>query len=332
MLATIKPAPAFEIAGARIFVAGHRGMVGSSLVRRLSREDCEILTIDHAELDLTRQADVERWMKVQRPDAVIVAAARVGGIQANAARPTEFLLDNLLIGTNLIAASAEAGVSKLLFLGSSCIYPRLASQPIDEAQLLAGPLESTNEAYAIAKIACLTLAQSLNVQYGLPYVTAMPPNLYGPNDNYDLQTCHVLPALMRRIYEARETGQGEVVIWGSGTPLREFLHVDDLADACVFLLRRYRDPELINTGSGEEVSISELARLIAETVGYRGRFVFDASKPDGTPRKLLNSSRIQALGWRPSIPLAEGLRTTFRCWRAAAQEPRPTAGAETTPA
>lgn len=319
----------FEIAGSRIFVAGHRGMVGSALVRRLEREACEILTVDRAALDLRRQADVERWMQRERPDAVMVAAARVGGIQANATRPTEFLLDNLLIGANLLNAAAESGVRKLLFLGSSCIYPRLAPQPISERALLTGPLEPTNEAYAIAKIAGLLLTRSLNVQYGLPYITVMPPNLYGPNDHYDLQTSHVLPALMRKIFEAHQAGSDTVTIWGSGTPFREFLHVDDLADACVFLMRVYDGPELINAGSGEEITIRDLAGLLADAVGYSGRFVFDPSKPDGTPRKLLNNDRIRALGWKPAIPLPEGLRSTLRSWRASERYPQAAQGAQT---
>jgi GDP-L-fucose synthase len=315
MTATIDAGPDFELAGKRIFVAGHRGMVGSALVRRLRGEHCEILTVERAALDLTRQAGVEDWMGRMRPDGVIIAAARVGGIQANAAQPTEFLYENLMIATNLITAAAETGVAKLLFLGSSCIYPRLATQPIDEGQLLQGPLEPTNEAYAIAKIAGLTLARSLNVQHGLPYITAMPTNLYGPNDNFDLETSHVLPALMRKVFEAQEAGRDTVSIWGSGAPLREFLHVDDLADACVFLMRRYADPRPINVGSGEEVSIRELATEIAEAVGYEGGFVFDASKPDGAPRKRLNSERMLALGWRPTMTLSSGLRSTFRWWR-----------------
>ncbi|MFJ5486320.1 GDP-L-fucose synthase family protein [Hansschlegelia beijingensis] len=310
----------FEIAGSRIFVAGHRGMVGSALVRRLEREACEILTVDRAELDLRRQADVERWMQREKPDAVMIAAARVGGIQANATHPTEFLLDNLLIGANLVNAAAESGVRKLLFLGSSCIYPRLAPQPISEAAMLTGPLEPTNEAYAVAKIAGMLLTRSLNVQYGLPYITAMPPNLYGPNDHYDLQTSHVLPALMRKIFEAHQAGSDTVTIWGSGTPFREFLHVDDLADACVFLMRVYDEPELINAGSGEEITIRDLADLIADAVGFRGHFVFDPSKPDGTPRKLLNNERIRALGWKPAIPLSEGLRSTLQSWRASERD------------
>jgi GDP-L-fucose synthase len=309
------PPRSFELKGKRIFVAGHRGMVGSALMRRLAREDCELLTIDRAELDLRRQADVERWMARCRPDGVIVAAARVGGIAANAREPYEFLYDNLMIGANLIAAAAAAGVEKLLFLGSSCIYPRLAEQPVREDQLLTGPLEPTNEAYAIAKIAALMLARSLNIEHGRRFITAMPTNLYGPGDNFDPATSHVLPALMRRIHAAKETGDATVRIWGSGAPLREFLHVDDLAEACLLVLRRYDEASHINIGSGEEVSIRQLAETIAGVVGYRGDFVFDRSKPDGAPRKLLAADRIRALGWRPRVTLAEGIAAIYPLWR-----------------
>ena len=305
----------FELQGKRIFVAGHRGMVGSALMRRLAREDCELLTIDRAELDLRRQADVERWMARYRPDGVIVAAARVGGIAANAREPYEFLYDNLMIGTNLIAAAGVAGVEKLLFLGSSCIYPRLAEQPVREDQLLTGPLEPTNEAYAIAKIAALMLARSLNVEHGRRFITAMPTNLYGAGDNFDPTSSHVLPALMRRIHTAKEAGDATVAIWGSGAPLREFLHVDDLAEACVLLLRQYDEAVHINIGSGEEVSIRQLAETIADVVGYSGEFVFDRSKPDGAPRKLLAADRIRALGWRPRVTLVEGIAAIYPQWR-----------------
>ncbi|GBD48071.1 GDP-L-fucose synthase family protein [Methylopila sp. Yamaguchi] len=309
------PSPSFELEGKRIFVAGHRGMVGSALMRRLAREGCELLTIDRAELDLRRQADVERWMARWRPDGVIVAAARVGGIAANAREPYEFLYDNLMIGANLISAAAAAGVEKLLFLGSSCIYPRLAEQPVHEEQLLAGPLEPTNEAYAIAKIAALMLARSLNLEHGRRFVTAMPTNLYGPGDNFDPASSHVLPALMRRIHAAKEAGDAAVTIWGSGAPLREFLHVDDLAEACVLVLQRYDEAAPINIGSGEEVSIRQLAETIASVVGYRGAFIFDRSKPDGAPRKLLAADRIRALGWRPRMTLAEGIAAIYPLWR-----------------
>ncbi|WP_020184887.1 GDP-L-fucose synthase [Methylopila sp. 73B] len=309
------PPRSFELPGKRIFVAGHRGMVGSALMRRLAREDCELLTVDRAELDLRRQTDVERWMARCRPDGVIVAAARVGGIAANAREPYEFLYDNLMIGANLIAASAAADVEKLLFLGSSCIYPRLAEQPVREDQLLTGPLEPTNEAYAIAKIAALMLARSLNVEHGRRFVTAMPTNLYGPGDNFDPASSHVLPALMRRIHAAKEAGDAAVTIWGSGAPLREFLHVDDLAEACVLVLRRYDEAVHINIGSGEEVSIRQLAETIADVVGYCGEFVFDRAKPDGAPRKLLAADRIRALGWRPRVTLADGIAAIYPLWR-----------------
>ncbi|GLK55247.1 GDP-L-fucose synthase [Methylopila capsulata] len=308
------PPRSFELRGKRIFVVGHRGMVGTALMRRLAREDCELLTVDRAALDLRRQADVERWMARCRPDGVIVAAARVGGIAANACEPYEFLYDNLMIGANLIAAAAAADVEKLLFLGSSCIYPRLAEQPVREDQLLTGPLEPTNEAYAIAKIAALMLARSLNVEHGRRFVTAMPTNLYGPGDNFDPASSHVLPALMRRIHAAKEAGDAAVTIWGSGAPLREFLHVDDLAEACVLVLRRYDEAVHINIGSGEEVSIRQLGETIADVVGYRGAFVFDRSKPDGAPRKLLAADRIRALGWRPRITLAEGIAAIYPLW------------------
>ncbi|MFC3694934.1 GDP-L-fucose synthase family protein [Chenggangzhangella methanolivorans] len=313
----------FDLSGKRIFVAGHRGMVGSALARRLAREDCEVLTVGRESLDLTRQSDVERWMTAHRPDAVMIAAARVGGIMANATQPTEFLYENLMIGANLVSASAAAGVGRLLFLGSSCIYPRHAQQPIDEGQLLTGPLEPTNEAYAIAKIACLSLVKSFSSQHGLDYVTAMPTNLYGKNDNFDLSSSHVLPAMLRKMHDAKSAGRSVVGIWGTGAPRREFLHVDDLADACVFLMRRYHDAAPINVGSGEELTIRELAALAAATVGYRGAFEFDTSKPDGAPRKLLNSDRIRALGWRPSISLPEGLRETYRQWLDTLSSARP---------
>ena len=304
--------------GRRIFVAGHRGMVGSALIRRLAREDCTILTADRTELDLTRQADVETWMQRARPDIVLVAAARVGGIIANATFPAEFLYENLMIGANIITAARRAGVAKLLYLGSSCIYPKLAAQPINESALLTGALEPTNEAYAIAKIAGLKLAEAYAREHGCRFITAMPTNLYGPNDNFDLTRSHVIPALMRKIHEADKAGRSVVEIWGSGAPRREFLHVDDLADACVFLLDRYEAPEPINIGSGEEVTIRQLAETIAEVIGYEGSFAFDVSKPDGAPRKLLDTARLGQLGWAPRIGLREGLADAYRHWRACA--------------
>jgi GDP-L-fucose synthase len=304
------------VSGRRVFVAGHRGMVGSALCRRLAHEDCDLVTIDHHDLDLTRQSAVEAWMARTRPDIVVVAAARVGGILANATFPAEFLYDNMMIAANLLSAARNAGVVKLLYLGSSCIYPKLAPQPIREESLLTGSLEPTNEAYAIAKIAGLKLAQALAVEHGCRFITAMPTNLYGPNDNFDPMGSHVIPGLMRKIHLAQEEGRPTVEIWGSGTPRREFLHVDDLADACLFLLDRYEDPEPINVGSGDEVTIRALAELIAAVVGYTGTFAFDTTKPDGTPRKLLDTSRLRALGWAPRIGLREGLAGAYRDWRA----------------
>jgi GDP-L-fucose synthase len=298
----------FPLAGKRVWVAGHRGMVGSALVRRLAREDCEILTIGRDKVDLRRQAETEAWIAGARPDAIFLAAARVGGIAANAALPGDFLHDNLAIQTNVIEAARRTGVGKLLFLGSSCIYPKLAPQPIAEEALLTGPLEPTNEWYAIAKIAGLKLAQAYRRQHGCDFISAMPTNLYGPEDNFDLETSHVLPALIRKAHEAKVGGRDELVIWGTGTPLREFLHVDDCADALVHLMTSYSGDSHVNVGSGEEISIADLARLVAEVVGFVGQIAFDASKPDGTPRKLMSSDRLRATGWRPRIGLREGIR------------------------
>lgn len=297
----------FELAAKRVFVAGHRGMVGGALVRRLASESVQLLTADRAALDLTRQADVEAWFAAHRPEVVVLAAARVGGIAANAARPVDFLLDNLLIEANVIAAAATHGARKLLFLGSSCIYPKQAPQPIPENALLAGPLEPTNQWYAIAKIAGLKLTEAYRAQHGLDFISAMPTNLYGPGDNYDLETSHVIPALLRKAVEARDRAAPVLTVWGSGTPRREFMHVDDLADALVFVLRHYSAASHINIGVGEDVTIAELARLVADVVGFRGELTFDASRPDGTPRKLMDSSRLHALGWRPRIALRDGL-------------------------
>ena len=306
-----------DLAGKRVWVAGHRGMVGSALVRRLGRENCEILTAGRAELDLTRQAAVEEWVADARPDVVVLAAARVGGIAANAARPLDFLLDNLVIETNVLSASARAGVARLMFLGSSCIYPKLAPQPIREDALLTGPLEATNEWYAVAKIAGIKLAQAYRAQAGLDYISAMPTNLYGPGDNYDLESSHVIPALLRKAVEARDAGAETMTVWGSGTPRREFMHVDDLADALVFLLRGYSEDQHINVGVGDDVTIAELAQTVADVVGFKGRLVFDASRPDGTPRKLMDSSRLTALGWKPRIGLREGLKDALKAFEAA---------------
>lgn len=301
----------FDLAGRRVWVAGHRGMVGSALVRRLARESvAEILTADRAALDLTRQAAVEDWVAANRPDVVIVAAARVGGIAANAARPVDFLHDNLMIEANIMRAAADARVAKLLFLGSSCIYPKFAEQPIKESALLTGSLEPTNQWYAVAKIAGIKLAEAYRAQEGLDFISAMPTNLYGPGDNYDLETSHVIPALLRKAVAARDSG-GPLTVWGSGTPRREFLHVDDLADALVHLLVHYSGAEHINVGFGEDLTIAELARTIAEVVGYSGAIAFDASRPDGTPRKLMDSSQLAALGWQPRIGLREGLADAY---------------------
>jgi GDP-L-fucose synthase len=302
----------FRIEGRRIWVAGHRGMVGSAVVRRLAGEDCEVLTVDRDRLDLRRQADVQAWMHAAKPDAVILAAARVGGIHANASRPADFLDDNLTLQTNVIHAAAEIGVRKLLFLGSSCIYPRLAPQPIHESALLTGPLEPTNQWYAIAKIAGLMQCQAYREQYGCDFISAMPTNLYGPGDNFDLEGAHVLPALLRRFRTATLAGDAKVTIWGTGTPRREFLHVDDCADALVFLLRHYSAAETINVGVGRDVTIGELARIVAGVTGYAGEIALDTSRPDGTPRKLLDVGRLTALGWQARIGLTEGIASTYR--------------------
>ena len=280
-------------------------------MRRLQREDCQLLTAAREQLDLTRQADVETWMRKRRPEAVFIAAARVGGIMANDALPVPFLYDNLLIAANVIHSAAANGVEKLLFLGSSCIYPKQAPQPITEDALLSGPLEPTNEWYAIAKIAGLKLCQAYRRQYGCDFISAMPTNLYGNEDNFDLTTSHVIPALIRKAHEAKVKGDNKFVIWGSGQPRREFLHVDDAADALVHLMTHYSGEEHVNLGSGSDLSILELANLIAAVVGYTGRIITDPSKPDGTPRKLLDISKITSLGWRPHISLEEGLASTY---------------------
>jgi GDP-L-fucose synthase len=301
----------YSLAGKSIWVAGHTGMVGSAVVRRLASEDCRIITATHAELDLRRQADVDAFLGDHRPDIVVLAAAKVGGILANDTRPAEFLYDNLMIESNIIAAAHSNDVERLLFLGSSCIYPKFAEQPIREDSLLTGPLEPTNEWYAIAKIAGVKLIQSFRKQYGRDYISAMPTNLYGTGDNYDLASSHVVPALLRKAHEAKLRGDSELVLWGSGRPLREFLHADDCADAIVYLLQHYSDAPPINIGSGEEVSIDALAQLISTIVGFTGQLRHDDSKPDGTPRKLLDSSRIHRLGWQPKIGLEDGLRSAY---------------------
>lgn len=302
----------YDLTGKRIYVAGHRGMVGAALVRRLARENCTVLTAGRADVDLKRQAEVEAWVAAQKPDAVIVAAAKVGGILANDSLPADFLYDNLMIEANLVEASHRAGVEKLLFLGSSCIYPRLAPQPMREDSLLTGPLEPTNEWYAVAKIAGIKLAQAYRRQHGADFISAMPTNLYGPHDNFDLQSSHVLPALLRKAHEAKLAGAKSMQIWGTGSALREFLHVDDCADALVFLLKDYSGAEHVNVGSEEEISILGLAQLIAEVVGFTGEIVTDPGKPDGTPRKLMDGSKLRDMGWRPKVGLREGIAETYR--------------------
>jgi GDP-L-fucose synthase len=302
---------AYRLAGKRIYVAGHRGMVGAALVRRLAAEDCEVLTAERS-LDLREQSAVREWFAANRPEAVILAAARVGGILANASYPAQFIYDNLMIEANVIEAARRSGVEKLLFLGSSCIYPKFAEQPIVEETLLSGPLEPTNEWYAVAKIAGLKLCQAYRREYGCDFIGAMPTNLYGPGDNFDLETGHVLPALMRKVHEAKTAGAAAVEIWGSGTPRREFLHVDDCADACVLLLERYSGESPVNVGTGEDVSILELAEMLKRTVGFAGAIVTDPGKPDGTPRKRLSIEKLAGLGWKPSIGLAEGIAATYR--------------------
>ena len=300
-----------SLQGKRVWVAGHRGMVGAALVRRLQSEDCTLLTVDRTELDLRRQADTEAWIERMRPEVIFLAAAKVGGILANASFPADFLYDNLAIETNVVHAGARAGVGKLVLLGSSCIYPRNAAQPIGEDQLLSGPLEPTNEWYAIAKIAGLKLVQAYRRQHGCDFIAAMPCNLYGPHDNFDLASGHVLAAFIRRVHEAKLRDAPAIEIWGSGTPRREFLHVDDCADALVRLARDYSDERPINIGAGEDITILELLEAVKHVVGYAGATMHDRSKPDGTPRKLMDSSRIAALGWRPRIGLEEGLAQTY---------------------
>lgn len=306
-----KPA-VFDPKGKRIWVAGHRGMVGSAVVRRLAQEDCEVLTVGRGQVDLRRQDQTEAWLAAEKPDAVVLAAATVGGILANSTRPAEFIYDNLTLEANIIHGAWRAGTPRLLFLGSSCIYPRLAPQPMTEEALLTGPLEPTNEWYAIAKIAGVKLCQAYRRQYGAGFVSAMPTNLYGPGDNYNLQGSHVLPALIAKIHKAKVEGLETVEIWGSGAPRREFLHVDDLADAVVHLLKVYDDEVAVNVGTGEDVTIREAAETIARVVGWNGAFVFDATKPDGAPRKLLNVDRLAAQGWRARIGLEEGIADAYR--------------------
>ena len=302
----------FPLQNKRIWVAGHRGMVGSAIVRRLASEHCEILTAGRDELDLLDQAATRAWLQDRKPDAVIIAAAKVGGIVANARFPADFLYDNLVIETNIIEGSFRAGVSKLLFLGSSCIFPKFAPQPIEEEALLTGPLEATNEWYAIAKIAGIKLCQAYRQQHGADFIAGMPTNLYGPNDNFDLESSHVLPALIRKFDDAKRSGAASVTLWGTGAPRREFLHVDDCADACVFLLQSYSGDQFVNIGIGSDVTIAELAALIAEVTGFAGSIDYDTSRPDGTPRKLMSSARLNGMGWAAKIGLREGIERTYR--------------------
>ena len=296
----------------KIFVAGHRGMVGSAVMRRLKTEAfSNVVTRERAQLDLTNESAVAKFFEQERPHIVLAAAAKVGGIKANNDYPVEFLVENLRIQNNVIRSAYENGVRKLLFLGSSCIYPKFAPQPILESTLLSGPLEPTNEAYAIAKIAGIKLCQAFSREYGANFISAMPTNLYGPNDNFDLETSHVLAALLRKAHEAKTRNDRKLVVWGTGKPRREFLHVDDLAAACLLLLEKYDSPEIINVGCGEDISIGELAELICQVVGFDGQLAWDTTKPDGTPRKLLDVSKIRALGWRPAITLQDGIKATY---------------------
>jgi GDP-L-fucose synthase len=305
------PEPIYSLAGKRVWVAGHRGMVGAALVRRLAGEDCEVLTVGRETVDLRRQEQVERWMAEARPQAVFVPAAKVGGILANDTYPAQFLYDNLMIEANIIHAAHLADVEKLLFLGSSCIYPKMAPQPITEDALLTGPLEPTNEWYAIAKIAGIKLCQAYRREYGRRFISAMPTNLYGPGDNYDLANSHVLPALIRKAHEAKRRGARHLEIWGTGTPRREFLHVDDCADALVHLMQVHDGEDHVNVGSGTDIAIADLARLVMDIVGLEGELRRDLSKPDGTPRKLMSGDKLAALGWRPTITLADGIRSVY---------------------
>lgn len=303
--------PIFSLEGRRVWVAGHKGMVGSALVRRLAQENCEVLTVDRKTVDLKDQAQTRAWILEQKPDAIFLAAAKVGGILANDSYPADFLYDNLMIEANIIEAAYRANVSKLLFLGSSCIYPKMASQPISEDALLTGSLEPTNEWYAIAKIVGIKLCQAYRKQHGCDFISAMPTNLYGPGDNFDLNSSHVIPALIRKAHEAKLRGDKEVVMWGTGSPRREFLHVDDCADACVHLMKVYSDVEHVNVGSGDDLTILELTRIVCDVVGYGGAISQNLSKPDGTPRKLMSTEKLRSLDWSPQIKLLEGLTAAY---------------------
>src|SRR5919204_1541352 len=304
----------FELKGKTVYVAGHRGMVGSALVRRLAREDVELLTMTRSEVDLRDQAAVNTWFAARRPQVVFLAAAKVGGIVANNTLRAEFLYDNLAIAANVIHAAYLNRTEKLMFLGSSCIYPKLAPQPLREDAMLTGPLEQTNEPYAIAKIAGIKMVEAYRSQYGCDFINVMPTNLYGPGDNYHPEYSHVVAALIRRFHEAKASGSPNVVVWGTGTPRREFLYVDDMADACVHLIKTYSSPDMVNIGSGEDVTIAEFARLVAAAVGYTGTISFDTSRPDGTPRKLLDVSRLTRLGWRARIPLEDGIKLAYQAY------------------
>jgi GDP-L-fucose synthase len=306
----------FSLSGKRIWVAGHNGMVGSALVRRLSTEGCDVLRVERSALDLRRQSAVYDWTTTQKPDAVFLAAALVGGIHANDTRPAEFIHDNLAIELNVIEAARRAGVAKLMLLGSSCIYPRLAPQPLREDSLLTGPLEATNQWYAIAKIAGIKLCQAYRRQYGFDCISVMPTNLYGPGDNFDYESGHVVPALLRKMHDAKLRGDAEVVAWGTGKPRRELMHVDDMSDACVHVMKHYSAEEYINIGTGTDLTIGELAENIRAVVGFKGKIHFDPNRPDGTPRKLLDVQKLAALGWHAKIPLREGLRDTYAWFEA----------------
>jgi GDP-L-fucose synthase len=308
----------FELKGKSVYVAGHRGMVGSALLRRLAHEDVKLVTVDRREVDLCNQAAVFDWFAKVRPQVVFLAAAKVGGIVANDTLRAEFIYDNIAIAANVIHAAHQNGAEKLMFLGSSCIYPKLAPQPLREDSVLSGPLEPTNEPYAIAKIAGIKMAEAYRSQYGCDFINVMPTNLYGPGDNYHPEMSHVVAALIRRFHEAKVAGAGSVVVWGTGTPRREFLYVDDMADACVHLMKTYSAAELINIGSGEDITIAEFARVVAEVVGYRGEISFDTSRPDGTPRKLLDVSRLTKLGWRATTSLHDGLKRAYAAYQAVA--------------
>ena len=304
----------FDLKGKRVFVAGHRGMVGGALVRRLASEGVELLTAARAEVDLRNQAQVADWFAKKRPQAVFLAAAKVGGIVANNTLRAEFIYDNLILATNVIHAAHQNGVEKLMFLGSSCIYPKLAPQPLREDSMLTGPLEITNEPYAIAKIAGIKMVEAYRSQYGSDFINVMPTNLYGPGDNYHPEYSHVVAALIRRFHEAKVSGASDVMVWGTGTPRREFLYVDDLADACIHLMKTYSSDELVNIGTGEDITIAEFARVVAGVVGYTGTISYDSSRPDGTPQKLLDVSRLAKLGWRASTSLHDGIKRAYQAY------------------